>query len=96
MTKTLENSDAQWLAELDRALPEANVPTLLMVLLHLTGDRRWLAQRYQCTQIKGIDDHDSGGLSADIQQEVRAAARDALHAWNVREHEIRWMREHGN
>jgi 4-hydroxyacetophenone monooxygenase len=83
MTKTLENSDAQWLAELDRALPEANVPTLLMVLLHLTGDRRWLAQRYQCTQIKGIDDHDSGGLSADIQQEVRAAARDALHAWRA-------------
>ncbi|RZT39127.1 flavin-containing monooxygenase [Cupriavidus agavae] len=75
--------DTQWLAQLDAALPAANVPTLLMVLLHLTGDRKWLSERYQCTHIRGIDDHDSGGLPPEVQQEVRTAAREALHAWKA-------------
>ncbi|GJG98640.1 NAD(P)/FAD-dependent oxidoreductase [Cupriavidus pauculus] len=75
--------DLDWTRQLDAALPTANVPTLLMVLLHLTGDRRWLTDRYQCTHIRGIDDHDSGGLTAEVQQEVRDAARDALLAWKA-------------
>lgn len=75
--------DAAWTAELDRALPQANVPTLLMVLLHLTGDRRWLSERYQCTRIHGIDDHDTGGLPQEVQAEVRAAAREAILAWKA-------------
>lgn len=75
--------DLDWTRQLDAALPTANVPTLLMVLLHLTGDRRWLTDRYQCTHIRGIDDHDSGGLPAEVQQEVRDAARDALLAWKA-------------
>lgn len=80
MTSTPE---LDWTRQLDAALPTANVPTLLMVLLHLTGDRRWLTDRYQCTHIRGIDDHDSGGLSDEVQQEVRDAARDALLAWKA-------------
>jgi 4-hydroxyacetophenone monooxygenase len=73
-------SDA-WVAQLDRALPDANVPTLLMILVHLTGDRRWLSERYQCTRIHGLDDNDSGGLPPEVQQEVRDAAREAILAW---------------
>ncbi|TFZ07742.1 flavin-containing monooxygenase [Ramlibacter humi] len=76
-------TDPNWTAELDRALPTANVPTLLMVLLHLTGERRWLGDRYQCTRIHGIEDHDSGGLPQDVQDEVRAAARTAILAWKA-------------
>lgn len=72
-----------WTAQLDAALPAANIPTLLMMLVHLTGDRRWLSERYQCTHIRGIDDHDSGGLVTDVQQEVRDAARDAVLAWKA-------------
>jgi 4-hydroxyacetophenone monooxygenase len=75
--------DRQWISQLHEALPTANVPTLLMVLLHLTGDRQWLSERYQCTHIRGIDDHDSGGLSAEVQDEVRSAAREALLAWKA-------------
>jgi len=80
MTSATDSLNA-WIRSLDAALPDANVPTLLMTLVHLTGDQRWLGDRYQCTHIRGIDDHDSGGLPLDVQAEVRAAARDAIVAW---------------
>lgn len=80
---TASPPDSAWTAELDRALPAANVPTLLMVLVHLTGDRRWLSDRYQCTRIRGIEDHDSGGLPDEVQAEVRAAAREAILDWKA-------------
>lgn len=70
-----------WEAELERALPQANVPTLLMVLLHLTGEPRWLDDRYQCSRIHGLDDNDSGGLPEPLQREVREAAREAILQW---------------
>lgn len=79
-TATAATEDA-WIAELKGALPAANLPTLLMVLLHLTGDRRWLSPRYQCSRIRGIEDNDSGGLPDDVQAEVREAALQALSAW---------------
>ncbi|CAG9170106.1 flavin-containing monooxygenase [Cupriavidus pampae] len=75
--------DPDWTRQLDQALPSANVPTLLMMLLHLTGDRQWLSERYQCTHIRGIDDHDSGGLPPEVQEEVRTAARKAVLAWKA-------------
>ncbi|WP_236901350.1 flavin-containing monooxygenase [Cupriavidus necator] len=75
--------DHDWTRQLDEALPTANVPTLLMVLLHLTGDKRWLSKRYQCTHIRGIDDHDSGGLAPEVQQEICSAAREAVLAWKA-------------
>lgn len=74
-------SDAAWAAQLEQALPAANIPTLLMVLVHLTGERRWLDERYQCTRIHGLDDNDSGGLAPEVQDEVRQAAREAILAW---------------
>jgi len=74
-------SEQDWIARFDEALPAANIPTLLMVLVHLTGDKRWLSERYRCTHIRGIDDHDSGGLPPEAQQEVRDAARAAVLAW---------------
>jgi len=80
MTSATETLDT-WIRSLDDALPDANVPTLLMTLLHLTGDTRWLGDRYQCTHIRGIDDHDSGGLPPEVQAEVRQAAREAIVAW---------------
>lgn len=65
------------------AVDIANVPTLLMVLVHLTGDRRWLHDPYRPTRTRGLDDNDTGGLPEDVQDEIRAAALDAIVAWDA-------------
>jgi 4-hydroxyacetophenone monooxygenase len=65
-------------AELYEGVHAANVPTLLMVLVHLTGDQRWLADRYRPERPKGLGDDDTGGLPKEVQEEIRAAARATL------------------
>lgn len=55
------------------ALNDANIPTLVGVLAHLTGDDKWLAEPYRPRRAKGPDDNDDGGLSPDTQDEIRAA-----------------------
>ena len=64
--------------ELEAGLASANIPTLLMVLVHLTGDRRWLGARYAPERPRGLGDSDSGDLPEEIQAEIRDAARSAL------------------
>lgn len=59
----------------------ANVPTLLMVLVQLTGELRWLEAPYRPTPNRGLGDHDSGGLPEEIQREIREAAIEAIEAW---------------
>jgi 4-hydroxyacetophenone monooxygenase len=80
MTSMMEgmSSNRDWLAA---ALSAANVPTLACILVHLTGDRRWIEGRYVPTRVRGMDDNDSGGLPTDVQDEIRRAAGDALSAW---------------
>jgi 4-hydroxyacetophenone monooxygenase len=68
-------------AELRAALEEANLPTLLMVLAHLTGDDRWLDAPYRPTRPKGAGDHDSGGFSAEMQERIRDEAFEIIRAW---------------
>jgi 4-hydroxyacetophenone monooxygenase len=73
-------------SEVDRSLlrkgvDEANVPALLMVLVQLTGERRWLAPPYAPRRGRGLDDNDSGGLPESVQEEIREAAWDAITAW---------------
>lgn len=80
---TITSADTSWANELLDSLPDGNIPTLLMVLMHLTGDTRWLGTHYQCTRIHGLDDNDSGGLPDEVQREVRNAARDAILAWRA-------------
>ncbi|WP_063063480.1 flavin-containing monooxygenase [Nocardia violaceofusca] len=64
------------------AVRDANIPTLLMVLVQLTGERRWLADPYRPTRGRGLDENDSGGLPAPIQDEIRAAAAAAISRWH--------------
>ena len=78
---SLSSASPEWSHTLRTALTDANIPTLLMVLVHLSGSREWLAPQYQCTKVRGIDDHDTGGLAPEVQQEVRDAASEALLAW---------------
>ena len=59
----------------------ANVPSLLMVLVQLTGEEKWLKPPYAPRRARGLDDNDSGGLPEDIQAEIRSAALDAILAW---------------
>lgn len=65
------------------AVASANIPTLLMVLVQLTGDLRWLEPPYRPQRPRGMGDNDSGGLPESIQAEIRAAARDAILAWRA-------------
>jgi 4-hydroxyacetophenone monooxygenase len=69
-----------WSEQLRTALQDANIPTLLLVLQHLTGDGKWSNQPYRPTRGKPLDDNDSGGLPPEIQAEVRTAALDAVIA----------------
>ncbi len=59
----------------------ANIPTLLLVLFQLTGDRRWLDDPFRPTRARGLSDNDTGGLSDALQEEIRTAAFDAITAW---------------
>ena len=65
---------------LEAALEAANVPTLIAVLVQLSGDERWLDARYRPTRPRGMDDNRSGGLPGEVQAEVRADVADAVRA----------------
>lgn len=64
--------------ELAAIIKSANVPTLLMVIYQVTGDERWLQPEYKPTRSRGLSDHDSGGLSEPVQDEIRRAAAEAF------------------
>lgn len=63
------------------AVALANVPTLLMVLVQLTGDQRWLEHPYRPSKSRGLSDNETGGLPVEVQSEIRAAALAAILAW---------------
>lgn len=63
-------------------LAVANLPTLLMVMFQLSGDRRWLSDPYQPARTKGMSDNDTGGFSPEVQDEIRTAAFDILMDWS--------------
>ncbi|MBX3705334.1 MAG: NAD(P)/FAD-dependent oxidoreductase [Pseudomonadales bacterium] len=69
-------------ADLRQALEDVNLPTILMVLEHLTGDPRWLSPRYQPAPIVAPEGSlfpdDSGGYSEEIAAEIRAGAFEVL------------------
>ena len=67
---------------LARALEHANLPSLVPVLVQLTGDRRWLADPYRPTRSRGMEDNDGGGFAPEVADEIRAAALDAVLAWS--------------
>ncbi len=64
-----------------QAIEVANIPTLLMVLVQLTGELHWLEEPYLPKRQPGLGDNDTGGLAAEHQQEVRESALEAILAW---------------
>jgi 4-hydroxyacetophenone monooxygenase len=73
-------SSISWSARLRETLGDANVPTLVLMLHHPTGDSGWISDPYRPCRGKPVDDNDSGGLFAPVQVEVRAVALDAVIA----------------
>ncbi|EAQ04684.1 probable monooxygenase [Pseudooceanicola batsensis HTCC2597] len=71
-----------WDSRLKKAVGIANVPTLLLVLVQMTGAPRWLEPPYAPRRGRGLDDNDSGGLPKETQDEIRTAAFQAIRAWH--------------
>ena len=67
--------------KLRAAIAIANIPTLVPVLVQLTGDERWLEEPYRPLRQRGLGDNDDGGLPEDVQREVRDAALVAIEGW---------------
>ncbi len=87
MTDQLQPFEVQptttWSAQLlADAIAIANIPTLLMVLVQLTGDDRWIRDPYRPSRAGGMGDNDTGGLSPALQAEIRAAALAAIESWH--------------
>lgn len=68
---------------LEQAIAVANVPTLLMVLVQMTGDLTWLDPPFRPVRPRGLTDDESGGLPEDVQRRVRAAALEAIIQWRA-------------
>jgi 4-hydroxyacetophenone monooxygenase len=63
---------------LRRAIKDADIRVLLMVVFHLSGDRKWLRSHYRPQRdVRLIADEDAG-LAAELQAEIRQAATDLL------------------
>ncbi len=77
-------------ADLRAALRDVNLPNLLMVMLQLSGDRRWMTPRYAPKPIVAPEGSmfpdDSGGYADDIAQEIRNGAFEILR--NLRDGKI--------
>jgi 4-hydroxyacetophenone monooxygenase len=84
MSTVRVNQGDSWLETLDLALNDADIPTLLMVLIQLTGDTNWLSPGYQCQRVQGLADDGTGGLREDTCAEIIAAARAAILRWRGR------------
>ncbi|WP_040801032.1 flavin-containing monooxygenase [Nocardia higoensis] len=63
------------------ALRSASIPCLLPVLYQLTGDDRWLGEKYRIAPTPGFGEMADGGLDEATQDEVRAAAHTAFMRW---------------
>ena len=59
-------------------LKKADIPILLMVLLQLTGDKKWIQHPYLPARDLAFFPDESGGLSATLQNDIRIAACDSL------------------
>jgi 4-hydroxyacetophenone monooxygenase len=70
-------------ARFREAVAQASIPTLLPVLVQLTGEDRWLEERYRPERTRGLADNPTGGLPEDVQREIRDAALEAILAWRA-------------
>jgi 4-hydroxyacetophenone monooxygenase len=82
-TESALTTESVFRTELRRAVAKAHLPTLVLVVHQLTGDPRWLEPPFRPTRARGLEDHDHAGFSPEVQEELRAAAVDAISAWQA-------------
>ena len=70
-------------ARMAEAVADANIPSLLAMLVQMTGDPGWMEAPYTVSRGYGIDENDGGGLAPEAAAEVRAAAVEAILAWKA-------------
>src|SRR2546421_10644594 len=58
---------------LSSAIAEGDIRVLLMVLVHMTGDERWLEPPYRPRRDVRLIPDPQAGLPPEIQDEIRAA-----------------------
>src|ERR1700759_3961478 len=59
--------------DLSSAIAEGDIRVLLMVLVHMTGDERWLEPPYKPKRDVRLIPDPQAGLPREIQDEIRAA-----------------------
>ena len=69
---------------LEQALRHADLRVLVMVLFHLTGDKKWLSDDYRPKRDVAIISDENAGLSEEKQAELRAHALEILTSENCR------------
>ncbi|MGV9713240.1 flavin-containing monooxygenase [Gordonia sp. NPDC003424] len=86
MVSTATSAAGRAAADVDRlrhAVAAGNIPTLIAVLVELTGDERWLSDRYRPTRPRGMDDNRTGGLDPAVRDEITTAVVDAVRTWDA-------------
>jgi 4-hydroxyacetophenone monooxygenase len=68
---------------LRRQLDAANLPTLLLLLVQMTGDRRYLQAPFQPVRARGMSDNDSGGFDDQTAALIKTAAARAIADWQA-------------
>ena len=69
---------------LEQALRHADLRVLVMVLFHLTGDKKWLSDDYRPKRDVAIISDENAGFSEEKQAELRAHALEILSCENCR------------
>lgn len=69
------------LETLPAAVGHANLPTLACTLVHLTGQVKWIRPPFRFGRVRGMDDNETGDLAPEQQEEIRAAAIEAIAAY---------------
>lgn len=83
MTEAMASAERTFEEHASEAVAIANVPTLLMVLVQLTGDMCWIREPYKVRRQRGLGDNDSGGMAPEREAEVRGAALEAILHWHA-------------
>ncbi len=64
------------------AVESASIPTLACLLVHLTGDPKWVRAPFRFGRLRGMDDNESGDLPPEQQDAIRSASVEAIANWS--------------
>ena len=60
--------------QMEQAIAEADLRVLLMVLFHMTGDRKWISHPFLPKRDVRLIADESAGFEPEIQEQIRSAA----------------------